>query len=92
MKITTDNYFDAAQALFWTCFDWHNGQWSTLYRVLCELEYRPGMGELGCEPETEAMDIYNELQALAEKDYKALESLAETMLADIKTAYEASHD
>lgn len=33
---------EAAQGLHWYAVDWHDGQWSLLYRVQCELDYTPG--------------------------------------------------
>lgn len=37
--------FDIAEGLYWHCADYHEGQWSDRYRILCELDYSPGMGE-----------------------------------------------
>lgn len=34
--------FDAAQELYWYCSNHHTGQSSTLYEVLCKLDYKPG--------------------------------------------------
>ena len=50
--------FDAAQALYWFAANYHEGQWSDLYRVLSLSPYRPGMAECAPEPDTIAEDLY----------------------------------
>ena len=41
--VTADNYFDAAQALYWYATAWHGGQDSELYSILsARLGYSPG--------------------------------------------------
>ena len=40
--------FDLARALYWHCVDYHEGQWSDRYAIMCGLEYKPGCGE--CSP------------------------------------------
>jgi hypothetical protein len=57
--VTRDNYFDAAQALYWYANDYHEGQWSELYSILSTLEYRPGLME--SEPDESAQPFYDAL-------------------------------
>ena len=76
MKVTTENYFEAAQALYWYCANYHSGLSCPLYSILSrKLGYTPSPSELGVSEE----DTF----------YKALESgeiLAEDMLSAIHEA------
>lgn len=51
--LNRDNYFSGARALYWYCSDWHSGQWSDLYRIMCALKYRPSPTEKSPTPEDE---------------------------------------
>jgi hypothetical protein len=84
LDLSDGAYFEAAQALYWYCVDWHGGQWSTLYRISCELGYKPGMSERGPGPDTSAAEWYADLEAgrLDPEDLKAA----------IDRAYAAAHD
>jgi hypothetical protein len=63
-NVTTDNYFDAAQALYWYCNDWHGGQASELYSIMsARLAYSPASSESGVEEGTDAETFYGELEA-----------------------------
>ena len=56
--------FSAACGLYWYANDWHGGQSSELYSILsARLEYRPGMGESGPEPESTDADVYAALES-----------------------------
>lgn len=55
--------FHAAQGLFWFCCDYHEGQGSDRYRILCELGYKAGVLEHGPEEDSLAVDIYQSLVA-----------------------------
>jgi hypothetical protein len=57
--------FDIEQAIYWYCADNHAGQWSDLYRVLCESEYTPGYFERGCDPDDMSGHCYDALVARA---------------------------
>lgn len=59
----SEDYFDAAQGLYWYCADWHGGQSSNLYSILSTLGYKPAMGECGPEEGSVAEDIYRELES-----------------------------
>ena len=61
IKVTEENYFDAAQALHWYCVDYHTGQYSDLYSIQCKLGYKPGSQESGCE-DGWASDVYDALE------------------------------
>lgn len=37
--------FDAARVLHWYCYYYHAGQSSDLYRIQCELNYKPAINE-----------------------------------------------
>ena len=62
MEINTENYFDAACALHWYCCNYHGGQWSAEYRIMCELDYTPSPLENEPRSEEEA-EIYKMLVA-----------------------------
>lgn len=51
--------FTAVQALYWYCADFHQGQWSPLYKLQCELGYVPGPFERG--PDADATEVYAQL-------------------------------
>lgn len=42
--------FDIAEAIYWTSYEWHGGQWSNLYSALSTSDYRPGPITNGPEP------------------------------------------
>lgn len=90
-EVTTENYFDTADGLYWFCVDHHNGQGSTMYRVMCQLEFKPGCAVSGPEG-FEAQMVYDDLAALAAVDYNGAEDEAERLLAEIKRNYELAHD
>lgn len=37
--------FDLADGLHWHCVDFHGGQWSPRYSIMCQLGYKPGACE-----------------------------------------------
>lgn len=78
-EVTKDNYYDMAQALYWICTEWHDGQWSTMYQILSELEYRPASSENGVDEETspEGRAVYDALNSLCETNYKEAERVCE---------------
>jgi hypothetical protein len=41
--------FEAAQALYWYCVDYHEGQGSELYRIQSQLHYTPARSERGVD-------------------------------------------
>ena len=43
--VDRDNYFDVAEGLYWFCAHYNNGQWSPLYRIQCQLQYKPAWFE-----------------------------------------------
>lgn len=45
--------FSKAQALYWFCTFNHGGQWSDLYAIQCQLNYRPG----ACERTIDGSDM-----------------------------------
>lgn len=54
--LSPDSIFSAAQALYWYCAEWHNGQRSDEYGILSRIGYRPGTLESGpTDPEAEAV-------------------------------------
>lgn len=61
MNLDTLDTFDLAQALYWHCADYHEGQWSDRYRILSTLHYRPGAMERGPSPDSEAAMLYDAL-------------------------------
>lgn len=51
--------FDIACGLYWHCADWHGGQSSVRYSILCSLGYNPGACERG--PDGEASQYVYDL-------------------------------
>ena len=90
-EVTTENYFDTADGLYWFCVHFHSGQSSVLYRVQCQLEFKPGACVNGPEGD-EACAVYADLAALADFDYPAAEDEAERLLAEVKRNYDLIHD
>lgn len=39
--ISEADEFDIEEAIYWFAYAWHGGQWSNLYSVLSNSEYRP---------------------------------------------------
>ena len=50
--------FDREEAIYWFANDWHGGQWSKLYAVLCSSPYRPGP----CTNGPEEPEMYQALE------------------------------
>jgi hypothetical protein len=56
-----DAEFDVAEALYWIGVDFHSGQFSPEYRLLCATEFHPGRIANGPESGSLAELLYNEL-------------------------------
>lgn len=54
--------FDIEEAIYWFANDWHSGQYSNLYEVLCTSKYKPGACSDGCEEDSMSKYIYEELE------------------------------
>jgi len=52
--------FDRETAIYWFAHDYHGGQWSNLYSVLCTSPYRPGPCKSGINSDEEpsAFDLF----------------------------------
>jgi hypothetical protein len=56
---------DQEAAIYWFAADYHSGQWSSLYRILCESDYKPSPIERGVqEVGGEAGEMYEKLVKL----------------------------
>jgi len=53
--------FDIEESIYWFASDYHGGQWSNLYAALCASDYSPGPITTGCEPDSVASYLYDEL-------------------------------
>ena len=91
IEVNRDNYFEAADGLYWFCVHYHAGQASTLYRVQCALDFHPGACANGPDGD-EAQLIYDYLSATAEENYSAAEDEAEKILAEIQKNYDLVQD
>ncbi len=60
------NLFSIAEGCYWFCADYHTGQSSELYELLCKNEFHPG--PMVNKPEYPASDIYSFLASLNEND------------------------
>lgn len=60
MKVTSENYFDVGQALYWFCSLHHEGQGSEKYRILSNLGYNPAMSERFPDTE-ESKEIFGQM-------------------------------
>lgn len=70
----SEDYFGAAQGLYWHCADYHEGQSSERYSIMsAQLGYRPALSESGPEPGSVAEYIYD---ALASGDVEPSDVLA----------------
>jgi hypothetical protein len=63
MKVNQENYFEAAQALYWYCVDNHGGMSCPLYSILsARLQYTPSCTELGVSDDDASGLFYNSLE------------------------------
>jgi hypothetical protein len=63
MEVTKENYFEAAQALYWYCVDNHGGMSCPLYSILsARLGYTPSCSELGVNDDDDSGLFYNALE------------------------------
>jgi hypothetical protein len=62
MEVTEDNYFEAAQALYWYCSDYHGGISSELYSILSQLDYSPSLSECGVSDDDDSSEFYQALE------------------------------
>lgn len=53
---------DVACGLYWYCHNNHDGQWSAEYKILSQLDYKPGALEIGPPDESTAADIHEALE------------------------------
>ena len=58
--VTEDNFFDVAEAIHCYCSLNHSGQWSKLYSILSQSEFKPGYGWSESRVEKDN-DFYNEI-------------------------------
>jgi hypothetical protein len=67
--------FDIEEAIFWFANDYHGGQNSNLYEVLCNSPYEPGPNVAGPQG-VDSADIYDFLvETFAEWDYVSKSTL-----------------
>jgi hypothetical protein len=81
--MSAEDRFDAAQGLHWYAVHYHSGQWSSLYRVQCALDYTPGALEKDASADTnewyarlensdvDAEDLLAAIKALTERPWEA---------------------
>lgn len=55
------NDFDKEAAIYWFAFDYYDGMWSNLYRVMCSSNYSPGKLMSGVDDEGEEVRELYEL-------------------------------
>ena len=76
ITVTGDNIFEAAQALYWYCANYHRGQSCPLYSILSrKLQYTPSPSELGVSHDDDSGLFYAKL--------KSRQILADNLLNDI---------
>ena len=54
--------FEQHEAKYCVAHDYHGGQWSNLYSALCTSPFNPGPLSTGCEPDSMAAMLYEELE------------------------------
>jgi hypothetical protein len=63
MEVTQENYFEAAQALYWYCADYHGGMSCPLYSILSvRLGYTPSPSECGVNDDDDSALFYTALE------------------------------
>ena len=83
ITVTGDNIFEAAQALYWYCANYHSGQSCPLYSIISKLQYTPSRSELGVSHDDDSGLFYAELESG--------EILAENLLNDIHSFMEGAN-
>jgi len=91
ISVDEENYFDVADGLWWFCMDWHSGGSSALYRVGSTLGFKPGPSVRGPEGET-AQQVYDELEQMAELNYRSAEDEVERLAEEINAVYALRHN
>ena len=82
VTVTAENYFQAAQALYWYCTNYHGGMSCPLYSILsARLQYTPSPSELGVSHDDDS-GLYAKLESG--------EILADNLLNDIHEAMGAN--
>jgi len=79
MEVTEDNYFEAAQALYWYCADHHSGISSELYSILSQLDYSPSCSECGVSDDDDSSEFYQALESGEIEAENLLTAIHETM-------------
>ena len=84
ITVTGDNIFEAAQALYWYCANYHSGQSCPLYSIISKLQYTPSPSEVGVSAysEDDSGLFYSELESG--------EILPDNLLNDINEAMGAN--
>ena len=62
ITVTGDNIFEAAQALYWYCANYHSGQSCPLYSIISKLQYTPSPSEVGVSHDDASL-FYAELES-----------------------------
>ena len=83
ITVTGDNIFEAAQALYWYCANYHSGQSCPLYSIISKLQYIPSPSEVGVSHDDASGLFYAEL--------KSRQILADNLLNDIHEAMERAN-
>ena len=83
ITVTGDNIFEAAQALYWYCANYHSGQSCPLYSIISKLQYTPSPSEVGVSHDDASGLFYAEL--------KSRQILADNLLNDIHEAMERAN-
>jgi hypothetical protein len=64
MEVNKENYFEAAQALYCYCVDYHGGISCPLYSILsARLRYTPSYSELGVNDEDDSALFFQLLES-----------------------------
>ncbi|UQS95060.1 hypothetical protein Pam2_180 [Pseudanabaena phage Pam2] len=84
ITVTGDNIFQAAQALYWYCTNYHGGMSCPLYSILsARLQYIPSPSEVGVSHDDASGLFYAELESG--------EILADNLLNDIHSFMEGAN-
>jgi hypothetical protein len=80
MEVNKENYFEAAQALYWYCSDYHGGMSCPLYSILsARLGYTPSCSEIGVNEDDDSSLFYTELESGAIEAEDLLTAIHEAM-------------
>ena len=91
IEVDKENYFSAAEGLYWFCSENYSGMGDIRYNILSRLDFNPGMGSSSDDMEGESQYVYNSLMEIDARSQFECNEACEELLKDIEHVLEETH-